>query len=48
MGSPVAIVTPDEKGRLSLRRWLSSIAGARYSVTVEGDEGARRIILEEV
>ncbi|UOE45969.1 hypothetical protein [Agromyces larvae] len=44
MSGPVAIVKPDEKGRVALRRWLSGRPDARYTVTV--DDG--RIVLEEV
>lgn len=40
----VAIVRPDEKGRVALRRWLSREPGLAWRVLVE--DGGRRVILE--
>jgi hypothetical protein len=42
----IGITSPDDRGRIPLRRFLRRKEGAQYRVYIEND--GRRIILEEV
>lgn len=45
-GDHIGIISPDDRGRIPLRRFLRRREGARYRVFVEAE--GRRIVLEEI